>query len=360
MLQLQGNKLIYVFHADRLFYISGIMAALIQKGKNWFIRIRLPGGKEKTIPTKTSNKREAERRLRIFGDQEFLLKAKLITESQMENIDLKEARKRFLKYCKMKGLRPNTIRTYEFTLDNFFAVISNQISIKTLNESHIKSFVRNLNKKELKPNSINIYIRHINSFTAWLKREKYTTVEMKHEEARVDKAKPKFLTPDELDKIYGLCQGNPRLNNMIKVYEGLGLRLSELHLSHREGEFIIIDAENSKGRKQREIPIPTNLIEPYDLAMGQLYNPTSLSHMFKKLIVDAEIDLRKTFHSLRHTYALRMLIKTDNVYYVQQLLGHQNIETTMIYTKFSPELLRAVLKQKTQGEESTPNTHAQA
>jgi len=360
LLQLQGNKLIYVFHADRLFYISGIMAALIQKGKNWFIRIRLPGGKEKTIPTKTSNKREAERRLRIFGDQEFLLKAKLITESQMENIDLKEARKRFLKYCKMKGLRPNTIRTYEFTLDNFFAVISNQISIKTLNESHIKSFVRNLNKKELKPNSINIYIRHINSFTAWLKREKYTTVEMKHEEARVDKAKPKFLTPDELDKIYGLCQGNPRLNNMIKVYEGLGLRLSELHLSHREGEFIIIDAENSKGRKQREIPIPTNLIEPYDLAMGQLYNPTSLSHMFKKLIVDAEIDLRKTFHSLRHTYALRMLIKTDNVYYVQQLLGHQNIETTMIYTKFSPELLRAILKQKTQGEESTPNTHAQA
>ncbi|MBL7047430.1 MAG: tyrosine-type recombinase/integrase, partial [Candidatus Marinimicrobia bacterium] len=87
---------------------------------------------------------------------------------------------------------------------------------------------------------------------------------------------------------------------------------------------------------------------------------TSLSHMFKKLIVDAEIDLRKTFHSLRHTYALRMLIKTDNVYYVQQLLGHQNIETTMIYTKFSPELLRAVLKKKTQGKESTPNTHAQA
>jgi len=336
------------------------MASLVKKGRNWFIRIRLPGGKEKTIPTKTNNKREAERRLRVFGDQEFLLKAKLITESQMENIDLQEARKRFLKYCKMKGLRPNTIRTYEYTLDNFFAVISHQISIKTLNDSHIKSFVRSLNKKDLKSNSINIYIRHINSFTAWLSREKYTTVAMKHEEVKIDQAKPKFLTPDELDKIYGLCKGNPRLHNMIKVYEGLGLRLSELHLSHREGEFIIIDAENAKGRRQREIPILPNLIEPYDLAKEQLYNPTSLSHMFKKLIVDAKIDLRKTFHSLRHTYALRMLIKTDNVYYVQQLLGHQNIETTMIYTKFSPELLRSVLHEKLQDKEALPNARAQA
>ncbi len=323
------------------------MATLVKKGNNWYIRIRLPGGREKTFPTKTSNKREAERRLRMIEDEEFKFKAGLITESQMENIDLKEAKSRFIKYCKMKGLRPNTIKAYTYTLDYFFEAVSHQLPVKSLNESHVKTYVRLLHKKKFQPNSINLYIRHINAFTAWLKREKYTIVNITHEKMRVDQAKPKFLTPDELDKIYKQCVKNSRLTSTIMVYEALGLRISELHQSRRDGEFVIIEAENAKGRRQREVPIPPDIIEHYDLAMKRLYNPTSLSHMFKKLITDAELDPRKTFHSLRHTYALRMLIQTDNVYYVQQLLGHKNIETTMIYTQFSPELLRSVLLKKT-------------
>ncbi|MBT7616890.1 MAG: tyrosine-type recombinase/integrase [Calditrichaeota bacterium] len=336
------------------------MATLVKKGNNWYIRIRLPGGKEKTISTKTGNKREAERRLRMIEDQEFLLKAGMITENQLENIDLKEARKRFEKYNKVKNLRPNTKKAYTYTLDYFFEAVSHQLPVKSLNESHIKAYVRLLHKKKFKPNSINLYIRHINSFTAWLKREKYTLAEMKHEKIRVDQAKPKFLTPDELDNIYKQCEKNPRLYSTLKVYEALGLRLSELHHSRREGDFIFIDAENAKGRKQREVPIPLDIIEHYDIAMNNLYHPDALSHMFKKVAKDAKVDPRKTFHSLRHTYALRMLMKTDNIYYVQQMLGHQNIETTMIYTQFSPELLRSVLKEKTQKQDPKSEAGAQA
>ena len=49
--------------------------------------------------------------------------------------------------------------------------------------------------------------------------------------------------------------------------------------------------------------------------------------------------------------AIRMLMQTDNVYYVQQLLGHQNIKTTMISVKFSQEFLRSVLQEKTGGNQ---------
>jgi len=49
--------------------------------------------------------------------------------------------------------------------------------------------------------------------------------------------------------------------------------------------------------------------------------------------------------------AIRMLMQTDNIYYVQQLLGHQNIKTTMICVKFPPELLRSVLQEKTGGNQ---------
>lgn len=67
--------------------------------------------------------------------------------------------------------------------------------------------------------------------------------------------------------------------------------------------------------------------------------------------MDAKVDPWKTFHSLRHTLAIRMLMQTDNIYYVQQLLGHQNIKTTMISVKFSQELLRSVLQKKTGGNQ---------
>jgi len=49
--------------------------------------------------------------------------------------------------------------------------------------------------------------------------------------------------------------------------------------------------------------------------------------------------------------AIRMLMQTGNIYYVQQLLGHQNIKTTMICVKFSPELLRSVLQEKPGGNQ---------
>jgi len=335
------------------------MATLVKKGNHYYIRVRY-GGKEKTISTKTGNRREAERRLRSVEDKEVFVIAGLIEENQLIDVDLREAKDQFLKYCREKGLRPGTIRSYKYTFINFFRAVSPQLPVRMLNEGHIKKFVslmhtrkiREDSDKTLSPNSINVNIRQINAFTRWLRKNKYSMYDLKHEKMKVDKPPPKFLKPEELDKIYDLCGDNHRLISTLKVYEGLGLRLSELHHSRREGEFVIIEAEHSKGRRQREVPIPPDLIEHYDFAMQHLYNPTSLSHMFRKKADKAGIDTRKTFHSLRHTYALRMLMETNNVYYVQQLLGHQNIETTMIYTKFTPELLRSVLIKKVQPGES--------
>jgi hypothetical protein len=47
------------------------MASLVKKRNKYYIRVRLPGGKEKTIPTQTGNRREAERRLRLVQDEEI-------------------------------------------------------------------------------------------------------------------------------------------------------------------------------------------------------------------------------------------------------------------------------------------------
>jgi len=344
------------------------MATLVKKNNKYYIRIR-HGGKETTISTQTGNKREAERRLRLVRDREVLAKAHMIEENQLIDVDLRDAKEKFLKYCREKGLRPGTIRSYKYTFINFFRAVSPQLPVRMLNEGHIKKFVSLMHTRKIRedsdatlsPNSINVNIRQLNAFTRWLRKNKYTMYDLKHEKMRVDKPLPRYLTPDELDKIYEQCGKNQRLISTLKVYEGLGLRLSELHHSRREGEFVIIEAEHSKGRRQRHVPIPPDLIEHYEYAMQNLYNPTSLSHMFRKKADDAGIDSRKSFHSLRHTYALRKLMEYDNVVLVQKLLGHQNVETTMIYTNFDSKYLEEVLTKKSQTPSaSEPGTRAQA
>ncbi len=57
------------------------MATLRKINSEYYVRMRLPGGKEKTIPTGTGNRREAERKLKLVQDNVFPLRAGLIIDS---------------------------------------------------------------------------------------------------------------------------------------------------------------------------------------------------------------------------------------------------------------------------------------
>ena len=94
------------------------------------------------------------------------------------------------------------------------------------------------------------------------------------------------------------------------------------------------------------VPITVDLIPHYKIAMDKPYKPDSITHAFRSYADDAKIPEEKTLHSLRHTFALRCLIETNNIVFVKDLLGHQDIKTTMIYTKYPMDFLVKVLKEK--------------
>ena len=94
------------------------------------------------------------------------------------------------------------------------------------------------------------------------------------------------------------------------------------------------------------IPISADLIPHYVVAMDKPYKPDSITHAFRSYADDAEISKDKSLHSLRHTFALRSLVETNNIMYVKDLLGHQDVKTTMIYTKFPPDFLVKMFKPK--------------
>jgi integrase/recombinase XerD len=75
---------------------------------------------------------------------------------------------------------------------------------------------------------------------------------------------------------------------------------------------------------------------------GEAFNPDVLSRMVSKFIKKAEVGRGGSCHLLRHCCATHMLEGGADIRFIQQLLGHEKLETTAIYTQVSIEQLKAV------------------
>jgi site-specific recombinase XerD len=138
---------------------------------------------------------------------------------------------------------------------------------------------------------------------------------------------------------------------MLTTIYALGLRSGELinlkmsHIDKHRGTIII---KAAKGKRDRLLPFPESLkimlreyyvkYKPKSyLFEGQKkkYSPASLRAVFKSAMNRAGIRKEVTLHSLRHAYATHLLESGTDLRLIQELLGHNNIKTTMLYTHVS-------------------------
>lgn len=314
------------------------MAGMRRLRGKWYIRVFLPGGKEKLLPTKTGDRKQAEAKKRLIEEQEFLVKAKLADDVNQTTTTLQDAIKEYLKDCGSR-LRPKTCVTYDLALRDLRACWGN-LDLRQIAPAHITSLRQYLSAR-LNPTSTNIHLRAIKTFLNWLvDTERIERVPGKITQVRVDRELPKFFTPAELDSIFTQVS-DPRLKAVFNLLAETGLRRNELFKCSLEGNYLHL--RETKGRRERLVRIPPDRIPDFILATEYPYHPDFISHAFTKAVKAAGISPNgRSLHSLRHTFALREYARTRDIYYVKGLLGHSSVTVTEIYTRFPEKYLEQV------------------
>jgi len=133
--------------------------------------------------------------------------------------------------------------------------------------------------------------------------------------------------------------------------ELINLKLIDIHKDRKQ-----LHIKNTKGDKDRVLPIPISLKSIMNayykiykpkvfLFNGQKalqYHPQSLRKVFQASCKKARITKKVTLHSLRHAYATHLMEQGVSIRVIQELLGHNSIKTTMVYTHVTQPFLQNI------------------
>lgn len=289
----------------------------------------------------------------------------------------KDAISDFKDYLKIeRGLSINSIMSYEHDLIKLtkFLDVNKKIKPLKLDSEIIKEFIKHLSK-DVSPSSQSRIISGIRSFYEYLLFEKLIKSNplAEIEQPKTQRKLPDTLSIDEINLMVSKIEKNKneyyRNIAIIETMYGCGLRVSELiHLKlsdlHLDEDFLKV---TGKGNKQRLVPISQinkKCIMNYlkKSRSKNKINPTQTDTLFlnrrgkgltramiftivKNLTKLAGIKKNISPHTFRHSFATHLLENGADLKTIQQILGHESITTTEIYTHLDNKALVNVMRR---------------
>lgn len=264
-----------------------------------------------------------------------------------------------------KKLGDNTINSYILDLEDFFKTFNG--SIESCTKKDILAYISSINGLEV--STVNRHISSLKSFFNYLVDESIIKVSPMEEVSSLKKTKklPKYLSISEVNKLLNIplnSEFDYRNKAMLELMYATGLRVSELVSI----EYSNIDFENSiiringKGKKERIIPlgeVASYYLKVYlndyrsKLLKRNTYNQVFLNNHGKPITRQGfnyilenireltGIEKEITPHVLRHSFATHLLEGGADIRSIQEMLGHENISTTNIYTEVVNDVLRS-------------------
>ena len=280
---------------------------------------------------------------------------------------MKQLLKKFLDYLSLqKNCSSNTLRGYRRDIFQFINFLKkNKInSFKSISYQDLLSYLGYLRNCGYSETPIGRKVASLKSFFKFLSARKIiksNPVALLSSPKKPDRL-PDFLTLEEVEKILNIPSKKNwqslRDKAILELLYSTGIRVGELtSLKIEDIDFFqeLIKVKG-KGKKERIVPIGSYalkaLIEYIERRpnkkeknvflnkYGKPLSERSVERIIDKFSKKAGIGKKITPHTFRHTFATHMLDRGADLRTVQELLGHERITTTQIYTHLTVEKLK--------------------
>ena len=280
---------------------------------------------------------------------------------------MKQLLKKFLDYLSLqKNCSSNTLRGYRRDIFQFINFLKKKKinSFKSISYQDLLSYLGYLRNYGYSETTIGRKVASLKSFFKFLSARKIiksNPVALLSSPKKPDRL-PDFLTLEEVEKILNIPSEKNwqslRDKAILELLYSTGIRVGEL-TSLKIGDidfFQELIKVKGKGKKERIVPIGRYalkaLIEYIERRpnkkeknvflnkYGKPLSERSVERIIDKFSKKAGIGKKITPHTFRHTFATHMLDRGADLRTVQELLGHERITTTQIYTHLTVEKLK--------------------
>jgi len=277
-----------------------------------------------------------------------------------------------------RSLSANTVEAYLRDVNHLREFISSEfgdISPVQVTPIQLRSFVQRVAEIGLSATTQSRMVSGIRSFYKYLLLEDRIEIDPSHllETPKIGRKLPDTLEQDEIAKLIesidlSTAEGE-RNRAILETLYGSGLRVSELvnlkisHIYFNEGFMRIL----GKGSKERLVPLgglAAKRIQSYlkeirihapiqkgeeDIVFlnnrGKRLTRVMIFYIIKKTVDNAGIKKNISPHTMRHSFATHLIEGGADLRAVQEMLGHESITTTEIYTHLDRDYLRSNIIQ---------------
>ena len=280
----------------------------------------------------------------------------------------------FLEYLRLeRNYSERTIVSYGTDLREFevyFKKVDAEIGFATLDADVVRNWVINLMDEGRAATSVNRKLSSLRSFYRFLLKKKKVTVDpmVKVVGPKKKKPLPSFVREKDMDRLldellFDESFEGRRDRTILEMFYTTGMRLSELiGLDDVDVDFSAKQIKvTGKRNKQRLIPFGEELAEDlliyikvrneafpegtdafFVLENGKRMYPMQVYRLVRRNLSKVVSLKKKSPHVLRHTFATAMLNDQAELRAVKELLGHESLATTEIYTHATFEELKKV------------------
>ncbi len=283
---------------------------------------------------------------------------------------IEEVMQKFLEYIEKElNYTKMTIIDYQEDLELFAKYLNNNnLNYLNLTKDNIIDYLKYLDEKKYSNKSISRFLSSLRHFYTYLVEIKLLkeNIFKRIRNPKIEKKLPNYLNIVEIEDLLKVLKEDTKedIRNkcLVELLYSTGIRVSEASNIKLED----IDMQNmtirvlGKGRKERiayfgdslkellekYLKVRSEFLKKSEIdylfinSIGGKLSRNSMENIFIKISQMQEIKHKLSPHTLRHTYATHLLNNGADLRSVQELLGHENLNTTEIYTHVSNERLR--------------------